>query len=109
MTSNQDFADTARRLSLAARGAGLTVPAFRSPPRKRGVDRTLRRTAGSVVVAVRIRDRDARAVYLDMIEGVISANRLAGESADRVRAALRAALEIEMTGAELYEEHTGRT
>ncbi len=38
------FAQTARVLVTAVRSAGLTVPAFRSPPRVAGATRTIRRT-----------------------------------------------------------------
>ena len=46
------FAHAARRLGAAARAAGLTVPAFRSPPRRSGAPRTIRRLPGGPVVAV---------------------------------------------------------
>ena len=46
------FADTARRLGAAARAAGLTVPAFRCPPRVPGACRTVRRFPGGSVISV---------------------------------------------------------
>jgi hypothetical protein len=83
------FADAARRLGALARGLGLAAPAFRSPPRLVGVDRTIRRRPdGGAVVAVVLRDRPWAAILADLIEGVLAANRLAGTSADRVRSAL---------------------
>jgi len=86
------FADVARRLAVASRAAGLAVPAFRSPPRRPGALRTIRRLPGGAVVSVRVRDRALHEVADDMVEGVVVANRLTGEAAARVRAALRAAL-----------------
>lgn len=87
------FADAARTLTVTARSLGLEVPAFRSPPGLRDVQRSLRRRAGSVTVAVRLRERPWPAVVADMIDGVLAANRLRGSDADRVRAQLWAALE----------------
>lgn len=86
------FAAVARRLASATRAAGLTVPAFRTPPRSRGSVRTIRRLPGGPVVAVAVRGRSSRAVVTDMVEGVVVANRLEGEAARRIRAALLAAL-----------------
>lgn len=82
------FAQTARVLVTAVRSAGLTVPAFRSPPRVAGVTRTIRRTPGGAVVAVQLRGRSLEAVVADMIDGVIATNALEGASADRLRAKL---------------------
>ena len=92
-TSFAQFTTLARRVGDQARGLGLVPPSFRSPPRVPGVDRTLRRpAAGGVVVAVRVDGRAAAAVVSDLVEGVIAANRLAGEEADRARQALLAAV-----------------
>jgi hypothetical protein len=82
------FARTARRLGAAARAAGLTVPAFRCPPRVAGVARTIRRYPGGAVVSVRLHARPFAEVAADMVEGVIVVNRLEGEAATRMRAAL---------------------
>jgi hypothetical protein len=88
-TDSLRFAATARRLAEVARGEGLSVPGFRSPPRLPGVDRSLRRRLGGrAVVAVRLRGRSHGAVVADMVEGVVVANRLTGAEAARVRAAL---------------------
>jgi hypothetical protein len=87
------FADVARRLGAAAHANGLAVPAFRCPPRTAGVMRTLRRYPGGTVVSVRLRDRPFAAVVTDMVDGVVAANRVAPADADRIRAALRAALD----------------
>lgn len=71
------FAEVARSLAGAARSLNLEpVPAFRSPPRKAGETRTLRRYETSVVVSVLIRDRDDAAVVLDMVDGTLAAARV---------------------------------
>jgi hypothetical protein len=68
---------------------GLDPPAFRSPPRLLGVDRTIRRRAdGGTVVAVVLRGRPWPAILADLVEGVVAANGLAGAEADRARKAL---------------------
>ena len=82
----------ARELAVATRAAGLAVPAFRSPPRIAGAVRTLRRYPGGTVVSVRLRDRPFDAVVADMVEGVVAANRLAGEPALRARTYLAEAV-----------------
>ena len=87
------FAEAARTLGEAARALGLTLPAFRSPPRLEGVHRTLRRRRGGVTVAVRLRERPWAAVVADMIDGVVVANGLEGPAASRARAALWAAVD----------------
>jgi hypothetical protein len=90
----QEFAHAARAISAASAGLGLTVPSFRSPPRLRGVDRSLRRRAiGAPVVAVRLGERPVPAVVADMIDGVVTANGLTGADAERVRRRLWAAVE----------------
>lgn len=82
------FAHAARTLTREARRRRLTGPSFRCPPRLPGVDRTLRRRPGGVVVAVRVRDRPWPAVLGDMIEGVVAANRLPLPAATRLRTEL---------------------
>jgi hypothetical protein len=86
------FATAARRIGAAARAAGLSVPAFRSPPRHPRATRTIRRMPGGAVIAVRVRQRAFGEVVTDMVEGVIAANRLEGEAAARVRRVLHAAV-----------------
>jgi hypothetical protein len=86
------FARSARCLQDAARAAGLEVPAFRSPPRRRDIDRTIRRLAGGAVVAVRVHGRGAAAVQHDMVEGILATNRLDGTAANRIRGLLHRAL-----------------
>jgi hypothetical protein len=82
------FAELARRIGAAARAAGLVAPAFRTPPRRSGVPRTIRRLPGGPVVAVRLRSRPAADVVADMVEGVIVANGLTSDVAGRVRETL---------------------
>jgi len=89
------FAEVARNLGAAAHANGLAVPAFRCPPRTAGVMRTLRRYPGGTVVSVRLRDRPFADVVADMVDGVLAANRVAVPDAERLRTALRAALDGE--------------
>lgn len=87
------FSALARELAAEARRHGLAVPGFRSPPRLAGVDRTVKWGAdGSCMVSVRVRDRAVADVIADMVEGVLVANRLAGQAAEGWRIALRSAL-----------------
>src|SRR5690242_13158195 len=87
------FADAARRLTAAARAAGLAVPAFRSPPRLGGAARSIRRYPGGTVVSVRLRDRQFADVAADMVEGVLAANSVSGPAAEHLRAALSDAVD----------------
>jgi len=91
-SSTVRFARAARQLGAAARAAGLTVPAFRSPPRRPGAPRTIRRLPGGPVVAVALRDRAFPDVLADMVEGVVIANGLQEPAASRIRGVLSAAL-----------------
>ena len=86
------FATAARRLGAAARAAGMMVPAFRSPPRVRDASRTLRRYPGGAVVSVRLRGRTYVEVVDDMIDGVLAANRVSGDSQPRLRRAFQVAI-----------------
>lgn len=88
------FTETARSLGAAARAHGLSVPAFRCPPRVAGAPRTLRRYPGGAVVAVLLKDRPFDEVRADMIEGVLVTNRLEGEAALRFRTTLLEALDV---------------
>jgi hypothetical protein len=92
------FAHAARQLGAAARAAGLTVPAFRSPPRRSGAPRTIRRLPGGPVVAVVLRDRAFADVLADMVEGVVIANGLREPAATRVRSSLLEAIQREAPG-----------
>ena len=82
------FAGAARALAAAARRFGLAAPTFRTPPRLIGLDRTVRRHAHGGVVSVRLRGRPWAAVVADMIDGVVSLNRLDARRANRARADL---------------------
>jgi len=93
--STLSFVSAARLLSQAARSRRLDVPSFRSPPKLRGADRSLRRVGSSAIVAVRVRQRPMAAVVADMIEGIVAVNRLHGVEADRVRAALWAVVDAD--------------
>ena len=88
LASTVDFADAARTLGRAARRLGLDAPSFRCPPRLLGADRTIRRRPSGSVVSVRVRGRPRAAVFADMVEGVVTANRLVTPRADRVRTEL---------------------
>lgn len=80
------FAEAGRRLAAAATVMELRVPAFRTPPRVAGLDRTIRRGAdGSTLVSVRSRGRPWPAVLADMIEGMVVANGLDPPEVARVR------------------------
>jgi hypothetical protein len=71
---------------------GAVCPSFRSPPRRTGVDRTIKRWEGGASVAVRLRGRAWPAVLADMVEGVVVTNRLSGPAADELRDALWSAV-----------------
>ena len=58
-TRYAEFAVAARVLASQAHRHGLKPPGFRSPPRVIGVDRSLRRINGGVVVANRLSGREA--------------------------------------------------
>ncbi len=89
MDTRQDFAGTARRLASAARARGLRAPGFRTPPRRPGFDRTIRRYAdGSALVSVRVRGRLWDDVIDDLIDGVLTLNDLHGALAAEVRLGL---------------------
>jgi hypothetical protein len=88
------FAECVRTVGTAARALGMTVPAFLSPPRRPGVDRSIRRRQDrAAVIAVRIVDRPFTAVQNDVIDGFIAANGLDTEAADRFRRAAWDALD----------------
>src|SRR5687768_10143961 len=94
------FAEAVRALGLEARRNGLRMPAFRSPPRLDGVDRSVRRRSdGGATIAVVVRGRPWAAVVSDMVEGVVVANGLSGVAADRARAKLWAAVGGDKTAA----------
>lgn len=87
------FAGAVQALAAEVRRQGLMVPGFRSPPRPAGVERTIRRCPdGQAVIAVRLKGRPFAAVAVDMVEGVLVANRVADRRATPLRTALLAAV-----------------
>ena len=95
------FAAAARALAAAARRFGLAAPTFRTPPRLIGLDRTVRRHAHGGVVSVRLRGRPWVAVLADLIDGVVTVNRLDARRANRARADLWDAV-VSHTGVDPY-------
>jgi hypothetical protein len=94
-----EFAHAARTLSREALRRGLIAPSFRCPPRIVGVDRSLRRQRGGVVIAVVLRGRPWAAVLADMIEGIVVANDISPAKAFRLRTELWEALGYESAAA----------
>jgi hypothetical protein len=87
------FSNAVRTVAEEARRMGLMVPGFRSPPRLPGADRTIRRSAGEPIVAVRVRGRPIADVVADVVEGVLVANGVRGRAQWQVRRKLLAAVE----------------
>lgn len=94
-SSSLRFLRAVQALGGAARAEGLAVPGFRSPPRLRGVQRSIKRWPGGAMVAVVVRDRPWPAVLADLVEGVVAANGLQGPGADAARARLWDALVVD--------------
>lgn len=89
-----EFSEAVRAVSTLARGEGLSVPVYRSPPRVAGLDRTIRRRGrASAVVSIRLGGRPLAAVRSDVIDAVVAANDLDPAPADRFRRAAWDALE----------------
>jgi hypothetical protein len=94
------LAEAVRDLGDEARVLGLTMPGFRSPPRLRGVQRSIRRwPSGQATVAVVLRGRPWPAVLADLVEGIVTANGLTGPAADQARARLWEAVSPQGAGA----------
>jgi hypothetical protein len=87
------FSAAVRAVGQEARRMGLVVPAFRAPPRLPGVDRTLRRSRGEPIVAVRLRGRPFADIVADIVEGVLVANGVPRRGDLAVRRNLLAAVE----------------
>lgn len=68
-----EFAQAARTIGIVCRRHGLVTPGFRSPPAGPFM-RTIRRRGDHATVAVVMRDRPARFVITDMVDGAIEAN-----------------------------------
>ena len=91
------FSALARLAADAARAAGLRPPIFKSPPANAELDRSLRRQPdGRCVIAVRAAGRPPADIMTDLLEGVIAANRLTGDAAEKTRAKLRAFVDERM-------------
>ena len=95
MSTTLRFAHAVRTLSESARLQGLDVPIFRTPPRRPGAVRTIRRNRRGATVAVLVAHRPWTAVLADMIDGIVVVNDLHGARAIRCRTALWSALERE--------------
>ena len=94
MSDGLVFADRVRAASSVARRYGLTVPGFRSPPRDRSADRSLRRLHdGSFVVAITIKGRTLAAIERDIVDGIVAANDL-DHDAPEFRAACAEAFDV---------------
>lgn len=93
------FSSAVRAVADEARRMGLAVPGFRSPPGMAGVDRTIRRRHGDVIVSVRLRGRPFADVVADVVEGVLVVNCVPRAQDLRVRRRLLAAVEATMTPA----------
>lgn len=88
------FSETVRCLVALSRCGGLAVPVFTSPPRRVGVDRTIRRRGDKPpVVAITRVGRPLAAVQSDVIEAVVVVNDLDDHRADRFRRAAWGELE----------------
>lgn len=85
------YASRARALADCARRLGLRAPTFVSPPRQPHTRTIARRSGGGCIVAVRLRGRACGDVTGDMVDGVIAANNLTGDTAASARAELAAA------------------
>lgn len=88
-----DFATTARAVAAAARALGLRVPSFRSPPRRPDHVRTIRRTLDGAVVSVVVRGRTRDAVLSDLVDGVVTLNRVPSDRRERIRHRLLASVD----------------
>ncbi len=95
MSSSLRFAHAVRTLSESTRLQGFEVPIFRTPPRRAGAVRTIRRTRRGATVAVQVQDRPWTAVLADMVDGIVLVNDLHGAASIRCRTALWSALERE--------------
>jgi len=95
-----DFGEMSRVVAGEARRHGLVAPSFRSPPRLKGVTRTVRRYPnGQWLVSVGCRGRSVADVAADMVDGVLLANGLEGTGAEGWRITLRAACTHEQRSA----------
>lgn len=86
------FGQAAQTLTVAARGLGLVVPIFRSPPRDPALVRSIRRTRRGATVSVVITGRPWPSVLADLVDGIVAVNELDPAAAIRARTTLWAAL-----------------
>ena len=70
--TSSKFAVVAGLLADAARAWGVRPPGYRSPPARPGINRSLRRELGGVVIAVRVAGRPFDAVVVDMVDGLFA-------------------------------------
>jgi hypothetical protein len=92
------FGESAQELARIARLRGLVVPAFRSPPRRDRLTRSIRwGHDGTATVAIRVVGRPVASIQRDLIEGLLEANRLEGSARD----AARESLLVELSGMSL--------
>ena len=69
------YRDLVNLVVYEARRRGLLTPSYMCPPKSPHLDRSHRRTArGTLIVAVRVRDRARDEIVSDLIEGVVLAN-----------------------------------
>ena len=84
MTSTR-FALLVATLGEIARHAGLSMPGFRSPPRRPGCTRGIRwQSTGEAIIAVAISGRAEDDVVRDMIDGVAIVNRLSSHDSAKL-------------------------
>lgn len=79
------FAVAARVVVEACHAEGIEVPAFRTPPKTKGIDRAIRRSELGSIVSVRIIGRPFLAVIADLVEGAVICNQFAGSQASSLR------------------------
>jgi len=87
------FSAAVRAVGVEARRLGLVMPGFRSPPRIPGADRTIRRSTGEPIIAIRLRGRPLTDVVADVVEGVLVANAVPRRAQRTMRRQLLAAVE----------------
>jgi hypothetical protein len=81
-----EFATIVRDVSVTARANGWNMPSFRSPPRRLGAKRTIRKLAsGTTVIAIQLRNRNDSDVINDIIDAVIRANDFTPAQAEQCR------------------------
>lgn len=82
-TTTTEYARAARNLNRTATQLELKCPSFRSPPQLL-TDRSIRWSHGRAIVSVRL-GRPPDAVFADMVDGVLAANRRTGNEVLRAQ------------------------